>query len=91
MFSEGQLHIALAYGEDVAKTRAVQLLQEDLHAGEDLFEKVESSVRHGRLVFNNIRQNIRFRDETNPSIYRSISYLIPRFHNLLEIIFISIP
>ena len=33
MFGKGKLHIALTDGEDVTKTRALQLLEEDLHAG----------------------------------------------------------
>jgi hypothetical protein len=61
MFGEGELHIVLADGKDVAETRALQLLEEGLVAGKDLLKKVERTVRHGRLVFNNIRQNIRLR------------------------------
>ena len=61
MLSESELHIALADAEDAAETRALQLLEEGVVAGEDLLEKVERAQGHGRLVFNNIRQNIRLR------------------------------
>jgi len=78
MFGKGELDIVLTDGEDVAEARTLELLQEDLHAGQDLLEKIERTVRHGRLVFNNIRQNIRFRWKSFDKLFNKL--LDPLIH-----------
>ena len=40
MISEGELDIVLVDAKDIAKSRAFQLLQQDIHARQDLLEKV---------------------------------------------------